>query len=512
MSITILKKLARPLTKIKTILSTNSSYNIIATIVILLGISVRIWALLHVGDFSWDEMFSYYYPQKSWSDLLRIMIWETNPPAHLLFNKIIFTLLPANEITARLSSLIIGCLLLPLFYRISKKIFSPQISLTALIILTFHPFIVYASVLNRIYIFLVLLSIISYYFFYKIFFFKQETSKKTKYFFALTHLFLFFSHLTFVFLILSQLITLAIFNREQIKKYILINLTPGLIWLVWFIPAWWLKIFASSHLTSAWFFNINPNADITSLLSSLFFNTPTNWINIAAFFLVIIGFGQILLDQIRNKKFDQNFWIIFLPVALITTLIILTNLWNAKFFVIMLPLFALVISLTYNKILNKLVAIIFTLFLVGTSLHSWTQALPLNNFQAINNYLQTHSDENKKQIFVDNYYIDWIYLPHYYNAPQNYLIYRPTSTEWDDLIIKENYRPHLYSTADAENWITKVAANYDEIILYPSYLAGVDLKKCLDKMGWKMKDTFTIDNNITRTGLLIYEKPETIKK
>lgn len=509
---TIQKTSGSLLMKIKTTLSANPLYqSLLIGIIFITAVSVRIWALFHVGDFAWDEMFSFYYAQKPWGELGKIMLWETNPPLHLFFLKNYFYLFPATEFWARLPSALIGIVSLPLIYHWTKKLFSHRTALLATIILAFHPFAIYASTLNRVYSALILLGTISYYYYQKIFFGAEtKNSKRDTTFFIIIQFFLFFSHLTFGFIVLAQLLTLIIFARKKIKKYILLNLAPGLIWLIWFLPSWYLKI-KTPHIGDAWFLNIGKSANPLASIASIFSNTPYVWLNIFFLCLIIIGIGKIIYEQTKSRQADLNFWIISIPVLLTIVIVFLGNLWQAKFFMIVLPLFAVFTAYTLEKVLTKNILPVTIVILAFLEFFFWAPTLPTNDWTRINNYLQEQSSPNTKQVLIDNNFVNWIYFPRYYAAPQTHLIYRPSQTDWDELIVKQNYRYYQRPIEPIIDWLKKAGRRYDEIIIYQDYSIGVDLNQAAKKIGWRQKNIFPLDTGLIKKDIIIYAKPETVK-
>lgn len=476
-------------------------------IILIASIAVRIYALINAGEFTWDEMFSFYYSQKSWANLLKIMLWETNPPLHLFLSKIYFSFFPANELWARIPNLIISLLSLTFVYYWTKKLFSQKVAIGAALIFSFHPFIVYASTLNRIYSILAFLSIISYYFFQKIF---LEKSEEKKYYqqilFTLSQLLLFFSHLTSAFIILSQLITLLICARFKIKKYVLLNLPPLILFLIWFVPSWWLK-FTAPNIADAWFFRIESPNNYISALASIFTNTNINWLNIFIFILILIGLTKIIIEQIKNKNNNINFWLILIPVIINMYLVIIGRLWQPKFFIISLPFIAILTSYTLIKLISP--KIFFFLFFVIAilNINHWSLIPQSNSWKIFNERMKSEAMNEKKQIIINTHYVDWIYFPRYYDAPQKQLIYRPQFIDWDELIVKQNYRYYRQEDENAKNWIEKISLNYDEIILLQDFVNGVNLEKTLDELKWNKTSELTDLKNPAKKNIIFYVKP-----
>src|SRR3989338_2049111 len=75
---------------------------------LLLATALRLFTLFGVGDFIWDEMFSFVYSQKPWLASFQFLLLETNPPLHLLTLKLWWYIFPENEFFSRLPSFLFG--------------------------------------------------------------------------------------------------------------------------------------------------------------------------------------------------------------------------------------------------------------------------------------------------------------------------------------------------------------------------------------------------------------------
>ena len=249
--------------------------NIYLIAIIALAIVVRITALLNYGDFWFDEMFSFVYSQKPWANTITYWLWETNPPLHLLILKIWFFVLPANELWARIPSLIFGSINIFAIYIFTKSIFNKHIALLSALLLALHPYHVFVSVTARGYSLLILLVTLSLYFFFKIFV-QNQTQQKNKVIFAVTNLLLAFTHLTGVLILLSQLVLAILLGKTKIKSWIKINIISFIIWLYWIIPSFINKL-NSGTFSGAWFLHMKN--DINSVMGNiqLAVSGPLGW-------------------------------------------------------------------------------------------------------------------------------------------------------------------------------------------------------------------------------------------
>jgi mannosyltransferase len=179
---------------------------ILLAIIILSAATLRLLAILHVGDFTWDEMFSFTYSQKPWLDSLTFWTWETNPPLHLIFLKLWFYIFPADEFWQRIPSLIFGVITVWWVYKIGRDYFHERVGQISAILLALHPYHIFISTFGRAYSLLLCLTAISIYYFLKIFV-KNEFSKKDLIILAAINLLISYAHLTGFFILMGCLST-----------------------------------------------------------------------------------------------------------------------------------------------------------------------------------------------------------------------------------------------------------------------------------------------------------------
>ena len=130
-----------------------------------------------------------------------------------------------------------------------------------------------------------------------------------------------------------------------------------------------------------------------------------------------------------------------------------------------------------------------------------------NNWKILNERLKKEAANGERQIVVNTHYVDWIYFSRYYEATQKHLIYRPQFIDWDELIVKQNYRYYRQEDENAENWIEKISLNYDEIILLQDFTNGVNLEKTIDELGWEKTSEIVDIKNPAKKNIIFYVRP-----
>jgi len=464
----------------------SSKTKIILICIIVAATALRLLTILKYGAFIWDEIFSFTYSQKTWLESIKIWLWETNPPLHMAILKIWFYIFPTNEFFTRLPSLIFGVLSVCAVYKTTLKIFNNnRLAVISATVLAFSPYHIFMSATGRGYSLLILLDILSVYFFYQIFF-ENKSDKKSIFFLGLINLLLMFTHLTSVIIIVGQLIVLAV-QKSNFKFWFKINAIPLLCFGVWSAFSLPLKI-NFDLFGSGWYFWLKTNLiDIINSLQPLLLGPHYKISGCLISAIFILTSGIIIYRQIHYKNTDTKF--IILLTASITPIIAagMLGLWNIKFFIIVLPWFAIIIAYLINKLIkNNLLATGIIILLV---LPGWTylyKLLPLNDWRIINNYLAENYQPAKKQVFIYNLFIDKLLIERYYQSPIPTLPYF-TGTDWAADIVSKNYLRYIHPQDEINQWLNnQQLENFDEIFLEEEK-CGIDLSTILPGRGWKLK-------------------------
>ena len=463
-------------------------------LILTLAVILRMAAILNYGHFWDDEMFSFIYSQKPWLDSLKFWLWETNPPLHLLILKLWFYVFPSTEFFARLPSLLAGVLNVYFIFVLGKKMFNEKIGLLSALLLALWPYHIFLSATARGYAFLLLFALLSVNFFHDIFILNQTTVKKY-FWFGLFNLLLLYTHLTGLAIILTPAVFILIFKRKDLKLWLKINLLPALLWLVWAVPSFYSKTGAAT-LNNAWFLNLSQGPlDIIRSLNPLF-GGPSWWpYSLILIILILTGAIIVFLKQTKLKTINTNFVFTNLLIWLPLLGAGIFGLWNIKFFVITLPFLVLLVAYLLNQHLRSVfLTILLTITICLPGLYGLNQILPVQNWDTVNNYLRSKTN-NQKQVLIYNNFILKPQFDRYYQSPIPTLTYYPYQGDWDYNYISKNYLRWQHPSAEIKKWLMEnnIEANQSRVLgifLLEEANLGVDISKILKQAGWILKDSF----------------------
>lgn len=488
--------------------------------ILLAALVLRLFFLFKSGAFFWDEIFSVTYSQKPWLQSIKFWTWETNPFLHMLILKIWFYIFSPNEITARLPSIIFGVAGVWALFRFGATFFNKRIAAIAAILLALTPYHILFSCTARGYALLILLAIINVHYFLLLFM-KRENKKSNVIIFSASLLLLLFTHLTFAWVILSELIILLTFEKKDaIIIYIKYCVIPFILWLIWAIPSIYLKLSNPMFFGNSWFFLIK-NTFIIKMdaLQALFFG-PAALFPVLA---LILGFftiaGYTIYKQIKNKKGDRMLYIvgIFFLMPLLATVFL--NLWSIKFIIIGLPWMLIIFAYLLNLYLTDILFVaIFISLLVAPGLARLNAALPLSDWQAINDCVSRHKKADARQIFIYDPFIFKILFDRYYNATVPTLGYFPYQDyeNWDQKTIKTNYLMYKHPKEEILAWMDEQKlTDYDEIFVMQESgkekkEIAVDITSVLEEKKYILTDQ--CDTRLADGGKAIYYYVKTEKK
>ncbi|MBI5728879.1 MAG: glycosyltransferase family 39 protein [Candidatus Magasanikbacteria bacterium] len=475
----------------------------------LAGLTLRLVALAHYGDFWGDEMFSFVYSQKPWLTSLRFWTLETNPPLHMVFLKFWWYVFPETELFARLPSVIFGTVSIWAIYRFTQKLFTNRTAILAALLLALSPYHIFMSATARGYALFLLLAILSLTFFYTIFI-AGETTRKNYVLFGLIALGLLYTHLTTLLLLTTEGLLLILLKRDSspasrraqndnrwraLKKFFLTILPAVLLWLPWAVPAFYFKLHNPSF-DQAWFFNIEPTFKTwLEALHPLFgaMNPPLQFILISVFFPILIAYA--LYQQKKKGTIDARLLFILLmslvPVVAATGL----GLWNIKFFVIAIPPTIILTAYLIDYSLSS--HILATLILIGLTLPNLiglTRFLPAEDWRTVNTFVAAHTNPEQKQLFVYTNFTDQPRVARYLKGAVPAIPYYPYDEQrWDEMVITKNYLRSPHPNEEMATWYEKNRiTQYDELfVLQSSTLGNIDLRGWLEKNHWELKDKTT---------------------
>jgi len=199
-----------------------TKYNFGIIFILILGLGLR---LVNLGQSFWlDEA-----TQAQISQLTLNRIWagrssDFHPPLFYLFTHF-WQVFGQSEIWLRLPSVIFGVINVYLVYLLAKKI-SPDsrvIPWIAALFMAINPFHIYYSQEYRSYSLLCLLGTFSMYFLYT----------RRFWLLVITNVLIFYTHYSGFFLIITQVIYIALYRRNWLTKYLQGLLITSLLYLPW---------------------------------------------------------------------------------------------------------------------------------------------------------------------------------------------------------------------------------------------------------------------------------------
>lgn len=483
-----------------------------AAIIITAGaFFIRLLAAANIGDFSWDEVFSFVFSQKPWGQSWIYWTWETNPPLHMILQKIWFYVFPANEFFARLPAVLCSTATVGVLYASGKKFFSKNAGLAASALLAFHPYHIFLAAFARGYSLLLLLAALSVHYFLKIFI-KKEAGKYDLYVLAGINLLLAYTHLTAFLLLICETIILLAMTRGQIVFWIKIHAIPALIWLIWAVPALTAKM-SGGDLGSAWFFNFQGGFWKIFIPLKLFLFGPTGSL-FAVVLMIVLSAGTVwalFLDK-KEKSINANFLLtqIFCLIPIITAAVL--SLYNIRFLIIALPAFILCAGYTLHRLTKSrpFIGALIILAICAPGIYRFFSGMPYQDWNKINRYLSEHYNPQKKQLFISNDFIESLLIDRYYSSRQAKKIYYVTGEQsnWEKSLILQNYKHYRHPDSEMSSWYEKNRlANFDEIFMLYNVSFGVDLPSILLNNNWRFVDMSSSSPTKDNRVIMHYVKP-----
>jgi mannosyltransferase len=483
-----------------------------AAIIILAGaFFVRILATVNIGDFSWDEVFSFAFSQKPWGQSWVYWTWETNPPLHMILQKLWFYVFPANEFFARLPAVLCSTATVAAIYAFGKKFFTKNTGLIAAALLAFHPYHIFLAAFARGYSMLLLLAIISIYFFLKIYA-SKEAGKYDFFILATINLLLAYTHLTAFLVLICETVILLVLSRKEIASWLKLHIIPALLWLIWAIPALIAKA-TGGDLGSAWFFNFQGGFWKIFIPLKLFLFGPVGTaFALALLILLTLGISYIIYRDRKTKNIETTFllMLIFCLIPIIAATVL--SLYNIRFLIIALPAFILCVGYVIGRLTQNtpLIAALVIIALCAPGVSRLFSGMPYQDWNKVNRYLAEHYNPHKKQLFICNDFIESLLIDKYYTAQQPKKIYFVTDggNNWEKALILQNYKHYLHSENEMNSWYDKNRiSGYDEIFMLYNVSFGVDLPGVLIKDNWRFvsmsSSSPTKDNRV----MMYYAKP-----
>lgn len=437
-------------------------------LILLLATGLRINLLLVRGTWWFDEMFSVHYSTLPWAESIKYWLLETNPFLYNLILRGWIFIFGQGETTVRIPSVIFALLTIVLIYYMAQKWISKRAATVASLIIALSGIHLFISSETRTYAMFVFLTTISFYWFIKIFV-EQKTSRAIWILYFFTQLFLLYSHLTALTVVVIQTLVLAYLkeaDKTARKKFIWTQATAIFLWCGWFIPTLLPKL--NSRSLSGWFFTYDSgSSNILTTLNTLFINANISEFTFTLFSIILLGIifhlFKIFPQQEKNKK--ELLVILLLWSFLPSMLGAFLGQYVTKYFVFSLPGFALLIAYGLDKITDKtlklaITIVFFALFIPST----FTIATnPIFSWYTITNYIEKNETDHSAILVIP--FNEELIINKYFKgkSPVEGVYPKRDSLNLEERIVRYNWQTLLSSEEDYNVWMTEHTKNRDKI-------------------------------------------------
>ncbi|MFA5076436.1 MAG: glycosyltransferase family 39 protein [Patescibacteria group bacterium] len=295
--------------------------SITLVLLIVIGLLLRIYFLIHRGSFWFDELFSVHFANLSVGQIWYYLVGENNPPFYILLFHFFGKIVPLTEYSTRCLSLLFNILALFFLYLLGKKMFNRRVALIAVLFSSLSLIQIVYAVEARVYSLLFLLAILSTYFYWD--FFGPKISRRSFGLYFIFSILLIWCHLFSWFVILAQAVVI-IWQRRQarIKHFFLAQAVILGSFLFWFIPALYRKL--QVPLLEGWFFKMpvyifNGFKNISYFLAAVDSHIIAAFIYLFIFacLLAVIWYGHKKDDHLTRIKIIYCFILILPPFLIV---------------------------------------------------------------------------------------------------------------------------------------------------------------------------------------------------
>jgi len=455
-------------------------------LIILLALAFKIPAVLNSQSFWFDEAVSLSIAQHNILASWQYLQWENNPPLHYWLLHYWTSIFGQTEISVRLSSVLFSILGIMALYFLGKKLKNSQTGLFAAFLFAISSYQLHLSMDGRMYAPMLFFGILSSYFFLQV----LAGQKKINWFFyVLFTLLTYYTHLTGLFLLISQ--NLYFFYHYfylKIKKPKLLSwLYAQIIILALFSP--WLISFMLTHFSrfdsTAWYWHTSGEGFFLFQLPRSFFFLAIEvpYIELIAlilfFVLFLASFTKIKSFSLAARELRLNFnfspAIVFLLLLFLTPIFLgfLLQVWVVKYYSI--ASIGCYLTLAYGfsnlklkvKYLVSLVVIIiifllpYNLFFIQQYHHKWHK---------VARYIESVEQPADKILVAA--FVYQLPFDYYYHGKLEVVGYKPAGIE-DDLLlsaVKYNWYPVL--TKENMPDINQILGNKKRAIVISPCVAG----------------------------------------
>ncbi len=367
----------------------NKKYKLLFNFIILSGIFLRIFKLTSqsvwideyiTADFSSGENLIYVF--------FNSLANNPHPPLFFIFEYFFIKLFGISEFSIRIFPSLIGVVSIFVFYKFMRSFFSEKISLIALFLFCFNPYLIYYSQEARMYSFFMLVSLIIVYYFllsikYNSFLFLPFT--------IWSIIGLYIHNYTILLLIILNLLIFVKYKEEiRINLWIRSNIIIFLFWLP--LILFFIKGIGGEGYSYKVNIFIAPLFTIKNHI--LGFTIDFNLITIISFIIVILLIlNTIFTNRDKTKKIIDiltEILILFICIPWIFSMIA-KPVYSDRTLIVIAPLFLILISAGASY-LSKNGLIIFI------ALISLVYIISLNNYYFKKDYQKIKYEEQFKKV------------------------------------------------------------------------------------------------------------------
>ncbi len=438
-------------------------------LILILAAALRINLLFVRGTWWFDEMFSVHYSLLPWGEAIKYWLLETNPFLYNLILRSWIFVFGDGEMVVRIPSVIFGLLTIAFVYYMADKWISKRAAIISSLAITLSGIHLFISVETRTYALFVLLTTLSFYWFVKIFI-EQKTGRVTWYLFFLTQLFLLYSHLTALTVIIIQALLFTYFKKTTDagvnKKFIRAQISALIIWCFWLIPTILPKL--NSRSFHGWFFTYDPqSSNILTILNTLFVNANISEFVFTLFALILLGiiFYIFKIFPEQNQK-EKNLLIVLLMWGFIPPLLgAFLGQYVTKYFVFSLPAMAMLIAYGIEKLKDKTARLaVASLFLIMFIPSTFTIATnPIFSWYTITKYIEKNETNNSAILVIP--FNEELVIKKYFKGKSAIEGVYPMQDELklEERIVRYNWQTLLSSSEEYEKWMEEHTKNRDKI-------------------------------------------------
>jgi uncharacterized membrane protein len=226
----------------------NTSYPFIKTIPVYIIIFIYLILFNQTESISGDEAYSIYNSLTSFSDIIKLSMYDQNPPLYLFMLKVWTSIFGTSELAARSLSALLATITIGVLYQLLIRIYARQIVFLSIFTLLISYSFIYFAQEARCYALVLLLAVLSLNYLNQ---FWHTNKKKHLVLYALFSLLLIFAHYLTVFFLFIQFIVIIGSRRISMIKYFLyawigmvILISPWLLYIISNMPkkdSFWLK-------------------------------------------------------------------------------------------------------------------------------------------------------------------------------------------------------------------------------------------------------------------------------